>query len=120
MPNREDVIADYSRYLDACNRRDWAEVGAHVADRVLVNGTERSREEYVGDVRTTTDRFPDYRWRLVRTVLEGEWLAVQLHDTASADGVALQTDEFDLYRIVDGLIVELAGTADNARLTPPG
>ena len=58
-----------------------------------------------------------------RVVLEGDWLAVHLHDTgtragdflgAGGDGAHVATDEFNMYRVVDGLIVELEGTADNA------
>jgi hypothetical protein len=57
--------------------------------------------------------------------LEGEWLAVHLHDVgtragafliAPGDGTRIETDELDMYRIVDGLIHEVEGTADNARL----
>jgi len=62
---------------------------------------------------------------LRRVVLVDEWLAVHLHDdgtragaflTAPADGTRIETDELDMYRIVDGLIHEVEGTADNARL----
>lgn len=58
-------------------------------------------------------------------VVEGEWLAVHLHDTgtrvgdflgARGDGAQVETDEFNMYRVVGGLIVQLEGTADNARL----
>ncbi len=92
---------------------------------MLVNGSVRSRREYVADIEATTLVFPDYRWELRRVVLEGEWLAVHLHDTgtrrgdflgARGDGARVETDEFDMYRIVDGLILEVVGTADNARL----
>ncbi len=73
----------------------------------------------------TTVPFPDYRWDLRRAIVAGEWLAVHLHDSAtragaflcaSGDGARVQTDEFDMYRIIDGLIHEVEGTADNARL----
>lgn len=123
--NRDAFIRRYSDYLDACNRRAWDELRTFVADRVLVNGSTRTRREYVADVMATTAVFPDYRWELRRVVLEGEWLAVHLHDTgtrrgrfldAPGDGTPVETDEFDMYRIVDGLIVEVVGTADNARL----
>lgn len=125
MPSRDEVVRRYSEYLDACNRRAWGELSGYVADHVLVNGSVRSRREYVADIEATTLVFPDYRWELRRVVLEGEWLAVHLHDTgtrrgdflgARGDGARVETDEFDMYRIVDGLILEVVGTADNARL----
>lgn len=115
----------YRGYLDACNRRAWEELGRYVADHVTVNGTVRSRREYIADIETTTVVFPDYRWELRRAVVDGEWLAVHLRDTgtrdgaflgAPGDGTRVATDEFDMYHVVDGLIVEVEGTADNARL----
>ncbi len=125
MPNRDEVIRRYLDYLDACNRRAWDELPEYLADRVLVNGSPRSPREYVADVMATAAVFPDYRWELRRAVLEGEWLAVHLYDTgtrmgdfrgAPGDGARVETDEYDMYRIVDGLILEVDGTADNARL----
>jgi predicted ester cyclase len=125
MPNRAEVVRRYRDYLDACNRRAWDELATFVADSVVVNGVTRSRSEYVADVQQTIAIFPDYRWKLRRAVHEGEWLAVHLYDTgtrraeflgAAGDGSPVDTDEFDMYRIVDGLIVEVEGTADNARL----
>ena len=125
MLNRDEVVRRYEEYIEACNRRDWRKLGTFVADSVLVNGSARSRSEYVADVIATTEAFPDYRWELRRVVLEGEWLAVHLHDTgtrrgpfldAPGDGARVETDEFDMYHVVDRLIVEVEGTADNARL----
>lgn len=115
----------YQAYLGACNRRAWDEVGGYLADSVLANGLVRSRREYVDDIVATISVFPDYQWELRRVVVEGQWLAVHLRDTgtrqarflgADGDGTFVETDEFAMYRIVDGLIVEVEGTADNARL----
>ncbi|MEU0090705.1 ester cyclase [Kribbella sp. NPDC006257] len=125
MSSRDEVVRRYRDYLDACNRRAWDEIGTFVADSVLVNGIIRSRSEYIADVQHTFSIFPDYRWELRRAVQEGEWLAVHLYDTgtrrdeflgAPGDGSPVETHEFDMYRIVKGLIVEVEGTADNARL----
>jgi predicted ester cyclase len=122
---RDDVIHRYLEYLDACKRRAWDELGRFLAVTVLVDGRARTRREYVADVVSTTVAFPDYRWELRRVVLECEWLAVHLHDvgtragaflTAPGDGTRIETDELDMYRILDGLIHEVEGTADNARL----
>jgi predicted ester cyclase len=119
------MVSRYRGYLDACNRRSWDDVGSYLADSIRVNGRTRSRAEYLADILRTTTIFPDYRWELRRAVCEGEWLAVHLYDTgtrrreflgADGDGTRAETDEFDMYRIVDDLIVEVEGTADNARL----
>lgn len=124
--NRAAVLERYTRYLAACNCRAWSEIGSYVADEVLVNGRVRTRAEYVGDLQILCESFPDYRWTLVRALIEGDWLAVHLHDTgtrqgafagAPGDGTAVETDEFAMYRFgVDGRIQEVEVTADNARL----
>lgn len=125
MTTRDEILDRYREYLEACNRQDWDAIGTYVTDSVLVNGSRRSRAEYVADIKRTIAIFPDYHWDFRRAVCEGEWLAVHLHDTgtregdylgAPGDGSPVETDDFNLYRIVDGLIVELEGTADNARL----
>ena len=122
---REEMINRYVAYLDACNRRAWHELGAFVAASVLVNGEELTQREYVAQVMATIEVFPDYRWELRRAIVEGEWLAVYLLDTgtrakpflnAPGDGARVSTDELDMYRVVDGLICEVVGTVDNARL----
>ena len=128
MTDRTDIIAGYRVYLAACNTRDWDELALHLAETILVNGQPQSRSEYIDNIRSTIATFPDYRWELRRTIVEGEWLAVHLHDVgtrtfpflgAPGDGARVETDEFDMYRIVNGLIREVVGTADNARLAEP-
>jgi len=125
VSNRDDVVRRYLDYLDACNRQSWDDLQNFLAESVLVNGQARTRPEYVADVMVTTTIFPDYRWELRRAVWDGEWLAVHLHDSgtraraflsAPGDGTRVETDEFDMYRIINGLIHEVEGTTDNARL----
>lgn len=122
---RDDVVRRYLDYLNACNKRAWDDLEGFLAETVLVNGQARTRREYVADVIATIAAFPDYRWELRRVVWDGEWLAVHLHDTGTrtgailglpGEGTRVETDEFDMYRIIDGLIHEVEGTADNARL----
>lgn len=126
MPVHGDLVRQYERYLDACNRRAWGEVELLVADWVIVNGHTQTRSQYVANIVATTEIFPDYRWELRRAVVEGEWIAVHLFDTgtrtkpfltAPGDATPVATDEFDMYRWVGGVVVEVEGTADNARLS---
>lgn len=131
---RTRIIDRYATYLDACSRHAWEEIPPFLAETVLVNGVERTRSQYVADLQATIDVFPDYTWTLRRAVVDGQWLAVHLSAkgtwvgnflSAIGDGSMVETDEFDIYRIVNGLIHEVYGTADNARLcaspsTPTG
>jgi predicted ester cyclase len=115
----------YAAYLAACNNRAWETIAGFVHSSVLVNGVQRTREQYVDDIRKTVAVFPDYAWELRHTVEQPPWLAVHLHDTgtrhrpflgAPGDLSPVETDEFAMYRITNGRIAELWGTADNARL----
>ena len=130
MDTRTRIIDRYASYLDACTRHAWEEIPRFLAETVHVNRVELTRSQYVDDLRATTEVFPDYAWTLRRALVDGEWLAVHLSATgtrvgnflwASGDGSRVETEEFDMYRIVDGLICEVYGTADNARLcaSPP-
>jgi len=94
-----------------CNRHAWAELRPFIADEVVVNGEPKSPDEYAEDLARLDDAFPDYRWRVQRTVFEAPWLAVQLRDSgtrrgpfhaAAGDGAVVTTDEFALYRIHGG------------------
>jgi predicted ester cyclase len=116
----------YRTYLAACNSRDWEAIGGFVHPSVLVNGVRRTRSQYVDDIRRTVAVFPDYVWDIRHVVEQDPWLAVHLHDTgtrhepflgAPGDRSPVETDEFAFYRITDGRIAELWGTADNARLS---
>ena len=115
MRAREATISRYREYVDACNRRDWDGVERHVGETVLVNGQTRTRREYVADIMSPIDAFPDYRWELAVHLSD---IGTRMRDFLGApgDGTRVATDEFDMYRIVDGLIREVEGTADNARL----
>ena len=122
---RDALIARYSAYLDTCNRHAWDELAPFLADTMVVNGRRRTRAEYATDLTELDRAFPDYHWELKRAVVEGEWLAVRLHDVgtrtgpfhgAPGDGTPVETEELVMYRVVDGLIHEVEGTADNLRL----
>jgi predicted ester cyclase len=72
MTSRDGIVSRYLDYLDACNRRAWEEVRTYPADSVLVNGSPQTKDEYVSDLATTVEVFPNYRWRMLRAVVEGE------------------------------------------------
>lgn len=124
---REQILERYAAYLDACNRHALDEVTGFLAPTVEVNGEPRTRQEYAEDLRALFAAFPDYRWELVRAVVEGAWLAVHLRDRgtrlggflgAPGDGSVVETDEFAMYCLdAQGRIAQVEVTADNARLT---
>jgi predicted ester cyclase len=120
-----NVLEMYTAYLAACNDRAWNAIAGFVHSSVLVNGVQRTRAQYVDDIRQTINIFPDYAWELRHAVEQKPWLAVHLRDKgtrhqaflgAPGDLSPVETDEFAMYRITDRRIAELWGTADNARL----
>ncbi|MCG7321138.1 ester cyclase [Arsenicicoccus bolidensis] len=127
--NCDDPLARYEQYLSACNRHALAEIGDFLAPEICVNGEVKTAEAYAADLARLFEVFPDYHWRLVRTVVQDAWLAVHLHDSgtrtrrflgAPADGARVSTDEFAMYHFdQDGRIDHVEVTADNARLAAP-
>lgn len=122
---RDEIVTRYVAYLDACNRHACPDLAPFLADILLVNGRARTKGEYAADLAELVEAFPDYRWELRRAVVDGEWLAVRLRDVgtrtgafrgATGDGTHVATDELVMYRLVDGVIHEVEGTADNAPL----
>jgi predicted ester cyclase len=118
----------YGRYNEACNAHRFDELGAFVAEHVVVNGEGQGLEGYVAGLRAVVDAFPDYRWDLRHLVVEGAWIAAHFVDTGThqgtfrgvpATGRSVTTQEFAMYRVDDGLIVEVWVTADNAALLDP-
>jgi predicted ester cyclase len=121
------LLALYRRYLSVCNDHRFARLTELVAPLVVVNGHEKRVDEYIADLDRVALAFPDFRWELQRAVVEPPWLAVHLRDTgtaaprgpgtgSSADGAPWETDEFAMYQIRDGRIVEVWAAADNARI----
>jgi predicted ester cyclase len=120
------AVADrYRQYNAVCNRHAFDELVPFLAEVVLVNGEERTAQQYVGDLFAVHRAFPDYRWEVQRTVHEDPWLAVHFRDTGThlgpwhgvdPTGRPVTTDEFAMYRFDGGGIADVWVTADNARL----
>ena len=118
----------YRRYNELCNDHRFDALGSFVAPDVVVNGETQGLDGYVAGLRSVVEAFPDYRWDLRHLLVEGSWIAAHFVDTGThrgtfrgvrATGRAVTTQEFAMYRVEDGLIVEVWVTADNAALTGP-
>jgi predicted ester cyclase len=121
-----DALVDwYLRYNAICNRHAFDELTPFLRDVVRVNGADRTAQGYVDDLFVVVNAFPDYRWEVQRILVDEPWIAVHLADTGThlgpwrgvaPTGRAVGTDEFAMYRLEQGRIAEVWGTADNARL----
>lgn len=128
MPNMSighDLEAFYRRYNACCNAHEFDRLGEFVASEVQVNGEAQGLQNYVRGLEAVVQAFPDYRWDLRHLLVEGEWLAAHFIDTGTHAGTFLElaatgrqvsTQEFALYRVARGRIVEVWVTADNLGL----
>ncbi|MFL6113494.1 MAG: ester cyclase [Catenulispora sp.] len=112
-----DLKSFYRAYLRACNERRFDELGEFVADGVVVNGEPRSVAQYGADLRDFTDAVPDFRWDLRHLLVDGNWLSAHLWDTGTSSAGRTGTiQEFSVYRIEEGKIVEYWGDLDASRV----
>jgi len=127
-PQSDELKAWYRRYNEVCNAHLFDELGAFVAEDVVVNGERQGLEGYVAGLRAVVDAFPDYRWDLRHLVVDGAWIAAHFVDTGThrgtfrgvpATGRPVTTQEFAMYRVDGDRIVEVWVTADNAPLLAP-
>src|SRR3712207_5320127 len=120
-----DLMTFYAEYLATCNIHDFAGLDAFVAEDVVVNGERQGLEAYVAGLRSVIEAFPDYRWELRHLLVDPPWIAAHFMDTGThrgqfrgvpPTGRPVTTQEFAMYRVAGGRIVEVWVTADNAAL----
>jgi predicted ester cyclase len=115
----------YRRYNQACNEHRFADLGEFVADDVRVDGEPRGLSVYIASLEGWVRGFPDYRWELQHLLVDGSHIAGHFIDTGThlgrfldipATGRKVTTQEFAFYRVENGKIAEVWGTADNLGL----
>ena len=120
-----ELEAFYRRYNERCNAHRFTELGEFVAYDVVVNGEPDGLHGYVRGLQAVVEAFPDYRWDLRHLLVDPPWISAHFHDTGThrgtfmdipATGRPVTTQEFALYRVDAGKIVEVWVTADNLLL----
>jgi predicted ester cyclase len=115
----------YEDYLDVCNRHDLAGIRERLAPDVRRAHLPRGADAWIGGIEELLAGFPDYQWKRITVVVEGDRLAAHLRARGThrgtfrgipATGRHVNVAEFAFYRIAAGRITEYAGTADNADL----
>ena len=122
----EDAIrAWYEDYLDTCNRHDLDGIRALLHPDVRRAHLPRGADAWVEGIADLFAAFPDYQWKRITVLVEGDRLAAHLRARGThrgpflgvaATGKRVNVAEFAFYRIVDGRIAEFAGTADNTAM----
>ena len=115
----------FEDYLEACNRHDLEALRALLAPDVRRAGAPGGADAWLRDVEALLEAFPDYRWKRIAVVVEGDRVAVHLRTRGThrgtfrdvrATGRHVGVAEFAMFRVVGGRAVEYAGTTDDALL----
>ena len=95
------------------------ELDEFVDEHVEVNDTVQGLHGYAGGLGAVVQAVPDYHWDLRHLLVDGCWLSAHLVDTGTTPAgrlVASAIQEFAMYRVASGRIVEVWGDLDRARL----
>ena len=120
-----ELRAWYDDYLDACNRHDLAAIRERLDPGVRRAHLPGGADAWIDGIADLLVAFPDYQWKRIAVVVEGDRLAAHLRARGTHRGSFLgvaptgrhvNVAEFAFYRIVGGRILEYAGTADHSEL----
>ncbi|MGW6278394.1 ester cyclase [Kribbella sp. NPDC055071] len=114
---REELDRFYRSYLERCNEHRFDELSEFVDGEVEVNGESHDLERYGGGLRSVVQEYPDFHWDLQHLLIDGGWLSAHLIDTYTApDGQAASLQEFAMYHVADGKIIQVWGDLEHSRL----
>jgi predicted ester cyclase len=115
----------FEDYLEVCNRHDLDGIRQRLAPDVRRTGAPGGADAWLRDVETLLSAFPDYRWKRISVLVEGDRLAAHLRTRGThrgpfrglrPTGRHVGIAAFGFYRIAAGRIVEHTGTDDAAEL----
>jgi predicted ester cyclase len=113
----------FSDYLDACNRHELTELRSFVAPEVRRAHQPGGADTWVADLADLFTAFPDFQWKRISVIVEGDRVAAHLRaggtHRGTFHGIAptgrhVNVAEFGMYRVVNGRITDYAGTAGGA------
>lgn len=115
----------YADYLDACNRHDLDAIRSFVDPSVRRAHLPGGADAWVADMAELFGAFPDWRWRRIHIVVEGDRVAVHVRGSGTHLGAYVgiaptrkhaNVAEFAMYRVKNGRIVEFSGTSGHELL----
>jgi predicted ester cyclase len=114
---RAELEVLYRRYLQCCNEHRFDELGEFVDENVEVNGAGQGLRGYAEGLGAVVGALPDYHWDLRHLLVDGCWLCAHLVGTSTtAAGRSVSIQEFAMYRVAGGRIIEAWGDLDRTRL----
>src|SRR3954451_461631 len=115
--NRVQPEAFYRRYLDRCNAHRFDELTEFLEGDVQVNGERHGPERYAAGLQSLVEALAGFRWDIQQILVDGDWLAVRLHDTGTTrTGRSVTTQEFAIYHVPNGRIAAVWGDLDHTQL----
>ncbi len=124
MPS-DHLATFYGHYNECCNEHRFQDLDQFVAQDVAIDGMHRGLDAYTAELRAVVRAFPDYRWELRRLVVDAPWIAAHLTDSGThreafrgiqPTGRSVVLPEFAFYRVDDGKIAEVWGSAFHVQL----
>lgn len=115
----------FTEYLDACNRHDLDDLRSFLAPDVRRAHLPAGADAWLDDADERFRAFPDWRVRRIMLVIEDDRIAAHLRGSGTHVGAfrgiapsrrRVNVAEFAMYRVVDGRIVEVAGSGDHELL----
>ncbi|GLJ80414.1 ester cyclase [Microbacterium imperiale] len=115
----------FGEYLDACNRHDLGAIRSFIDPDVRRAHLPGGADAWMADVVELLDGFADWQVRRIQLVVEDDRIAAHLRTSGTHTGPFrgvrptrrhVNVAEFGIYRVVNGRIVEFAGTTDRAEL----
>lgn len=122
---RDELDRRYRDYIACLNRRDWDDLGRHVAAEVVHNGATLGVAGYRAMLERDVAAIPDLQFRIDFLVIEAPRVAARLlfDCTPTGDlfgipvnGRRIRFSENVFYRFADGLIHEVWSVVDLAAI----
>jgi predicted ester cyclase len=115
----------FSDYLDACNRHDLEALRTMIDPSVRRAHLPGGVDAWMTQLSDLFGAFPDWQWKRIQLVVEDDRIAAHLRaggtHTGTFHGIAptrrhVNVAEFGFFRVVNGRIVEVTGSADTELL----
>ncbi|MGW2258288.1 ester cyclase [Streptomyces sp. NPDC001780] len=111
----------YDRYCEALNAHEFDRMDEFVAESILSHGEPATRADVVAALKSITDAVPDFHWEIKEVAINGDILACHSvnHGTPTKEwlgvaptGAPIEIDEFTLYQVRDGKLVQMSAVHD--------
>lgn len=112
----------YERYIAALNAHEFHRLDEFVADELTHFGDVVTRDQVRAALTAQVDAVPDLKWRLDDLRVSGHEVAARLTNTGTPvkewlgvapTGASFEVTEYALYRVRDGLFINMTNLQDS-------